>query len=284
MIFVTGASGQLGGLVADGLAERVDPSTVTLGTRSPEKLSAYKAKGFNVVAFDFDDPAGMTAALHGHDRMLLISGSTDIETRKRQQRAAIDAAKAAGVSHIVYTSFANASDQSKFTFAWIHADTEGCLAKAGLGYTILRNNNYADLQAGAIEEARKTGRIALPGHAGKCAYITRADAAAAAVAALLADNPGNAVLDITGPAAYSAKDLAAMLTEIWGKPVEAVEIDSAAFEDKLAPAGFPPFYVEAFHGIRGATGDGEYESVSDDFEKLTGRKAEDFKQVVKRLA
>lgn len=284
MIFVTGASGQLGRLVADRLAERVDPSTVTLGTRSPDKLSAYREKGFNVVPFDFDDEAGMAAALKGHDRVLLISGSSDVETRKRQQRAAIDAAKAAGVSHMVYTSFANASDQSKFTFAWIHADTEAHLQRSGLGYTILRNNNYADLQAGAIEEARQTGRIALPGHAGKCAYITRADAAAAAVAALLADNPRNAVLDITGPAAYSAADLADMLTEIWGKPVEAIEIDSAAFEEKLAPAGFPPFYIEAFHGIRGATGDGEYERVSSDFEELTGYKAEDFMQVVSRLA
>jgi len=102
-VAVTGASGQLGRRVADLLLERLEPSQVVLLTRSPEALASYSERGVAVRRGDFDEPASLADAFSGADRALLIS-ALDFERRTGQHRAAIEAAKTAGVRHVVYTS------------------------------------------------------------------------------------------------------------------------------------------------------------------------------------
>lgn len=284
MWFVTGASGQLGQLVAEEFARIAKPAEITLGTREPEKLARFAAQGFRIARFGFDDPAGMEAALKGHDRVLIISGNAPVEARILQHRAAIHAAKSAGVKRIVYTSFTNPSEASLFSFAKIHAATEADLAASGVQFIALRNNMYAENLAGAIAKAKETGTIALPGHQGKVAFVARADTAAAAAAALASADGTSRALEITGPDSWSLVEIAAELGKIWGKPVKADELPQEVFGQVLASFGLPPFVVEALQGIRAAAGKGEYAAVSQDFETLVGRKPESLPRALKRMA
>lgn len=280
MIVITGANGQLGRSVAAALAERVSPSEVTLATRDPGKIADLAAKGFKVAEADFDKPKTLERAFANADTVLVISGDAPNEIRIRQHRTAIDAAKRAGVGRLVYTSFTHASPESRFPFAWIHADSEAYLKASGLPYTILRNNLYAENVN--LAAARATGKLAMPGIAGKVAYITRADIAAATAAVLIGNGHAGKSYELTGPEAPSLVEIAATLSEAWGKPVEAVELSADDFAKGLAAHGLPPFVVEAISGIRQAAAAGEYAAVSDDASRLAGRVIEPVSAWLKR--
>ena len=217
-------------------------------------------------------------------RCFSFRGDGPTEPRIVQQLAAIAAAKAAGVKRIVYTSFANPTSKSHFTFAKAHEATEAALKASGLAYTSLRNNQYAENISGAVDYAKQAGTLALPGAAGKVAFITRADIAKAAAAALTEKASGNKIYEITGPKAYDLQEIAALLAAKWNKPVAAAELPQEAFAGMLSGMGLPPFLVEALQGIRAAVGAGEFEAVSNDFEKLTGTKAESYESYLKRAA
>jgi len=284
MYFISGASGQLGQLVTQELSGKVSPKDVTLGSRHTDKLAGFAAKGLNTARFDFDDAAGMEKALNGHQTLLLISGDGPTEARIAQQLAAIAAAKAAGITRIVYTSFTNPTSKSYFTFAKAHEQTEAALKASGITYTSLRNNQYAENISGAVDYAKQAGTLALPGAKGKVAFITRADIAKAAAAALTEKVSGNKIYEITGPKAYDLQEIAALLAAKWNKPVTAAELPQDAFAGMLNGMGLPPFLVEALQGIRAAVGAGEFAAVSNDFEKLTGTKAESYESYLKRAA
>lgn len=284
MYFVTGASGKLGQLVAAELAKRASAGQITLGSRNQGKLDTFARQGFKTAAFDFDDPQSMRDALKGHQRLLLISGDTPVEERIRQHKAAIDAAKAAGVATIVYTSFTNARPQSLFTFARIHAETEACIKASGLAYTVLRDNQYAENLSSTIAHAKETGTLAIYGSKGKVAYIPRTDVAYAAATALLAKSTGNTVYEITGPQAYDAAQIAEILSRKWAKPVTAVELPREALVSIFQGMKLPGFLVEALVSIHEASAAGEMVAASSDFEKLTGRKPESLDTFLDRTA
>ena len=284
MYFVTGASGKLGQLVASEVARQGAAGTTTLGSRDPGKLDGFRGRGFKTAVFDFDDPQSMRDALNGHQRLLLISGDTPNERRIPQQKAAVDAAKAAGIRSIAYTSFTNASPRSKFTFAKAHAETEAYIKASGLDYAFLRDNQYAENIANAVAHAKQTGAFAVHGSKGKVAYITRADVALAAAAALLKPQAGHAAYEITGPRAYDAEEIARILSRKWGKPVAAAELPREALVAILEGAKLPGFLVEALVGLHEANAAGEMAAVSGDFEKLTGREPESLESFLDRTA
>jgi NAD(P)H dehydrogenase (quinone) len=284
MYFVSGASGKLGQLVAPELAKLTAPSKVTLGSRDPAKLASFASQGFHTAAFDFDRPETMRAALKGQKRLLLISGDAPIDERIRQHKAAVDAAKAAGVETIIYTSFTDARPESLFTFGRIHAETEAYIKASGLAYIFLRNNQYAENIASAIAHARETGTYAVHGGKGKVAYIPRADIAFAAATALLAKAGANAVYEITGPKAYDATAVATVLTRKWGKDIEVAELPKEVLASILTGAKLPEFLIKALVSIHEANEAGEMEEVSGDFEKLAGRKPESLESFLTRTA
>lgn len=284
MYFVTGASGKLGQLVAAELAKQLAPGSVTLGSRHPGKLEPFAKQGFRTAVFDFDKPASLREALKGHQHLLLISGDTPVEERIAQHKAAIDAAKAAGVKTIVYTSFTNASAKSLFTFAKAHAETEAYIKASGLAYIFLRDNQYAENIASAIAHAKETGTFAVHGGKGKVAYLPRADVAFAAATALLSKSGDNAIYEITGPKAYDAAEIAQILSRKWNKPVNAVELPREALVSILKGAKLPDFFIEALVSIHEATAAGEMSAVSGDFKKLTGRQAESLESFLDRTA
>lgn len=280
---VTGASGQLGRAVVQALHAQVAPAGVRLASRTPAGLADFASMGYEIVAADFDAPASLRAAFDGVDVALLISGDAPIEQRTRQHRAAIDAAKDAAVRRVVYTSFTNPTANSRFPFAAIHADTEAYLRASGLRYTILRNNHYADNIGGALAAAKAGGALSLPGARGKVAFITRADAGAAAAGALLSDMHADRTYEVTGPRALNLDDIAALLGAAWQRRVEVEEMAAEAFAALLRSRGVPEFAVQAVVGLRAAVAAGEYAQVSDDAARLIGRPAQSMRDYLAML-
>lgn len=271
MISITGASGQLGRQIAAALAQRMPCSAIVAGTRNPEKISDLAAQGFTTVAADFDRPESLETMFSGAEAALIICGTAPIEQRVQQHRAAIDAARKAGVGRLVYTSFVNPKRESLFPYATVHEDSERYLMDSGLAYTILRNNHFIENLDNALSLAMTTGSLALPGASGKVPYIFRSDIAAATAAVLTETGHENRIYEMTGSMALDLFEIAALASEAWGTEVTARELDTEDYARMLADRGLPPFAVTAQIGIRLASGAGEYSAVSPDAERLAGR-------------
>ncbi len=271
MIVITAASGQLGRATATALARQVAPSTVRLAARDPSKLAAFAAEGFEVVRADYDDPASLRAAFEGVETALVISGMGIDADRLRQHVAAIDAARAAGVTRVVYTSATHPTPESLFEWAGAHRETEAYLKASGLAWTILRDNAYASNNDGLYAHALQTGVFGLPGPDTRVAWVTHEDVADALAAALTGSGHEGRTYEITGPSALTGHEVAAELARLRGAPVEAVDVPLEAFAAHLAEAGLPPFVVSGVTSFYAALAAGEYAEVSGDVERLTGR-------------
>jgi NAD(P)H dehydrogenase (quinone) len=283
MIVISAAGGRLGTALADELVYRGKASGVRLATRSPEKLGHRVAQGFEVVRADYEDPASLEAAYAGADIVLVISGEGANETRIAQHRNAFEAAKAAGAGRIAYTSTVNPTSVSRFGWAKAHEASEGWLTASGVPYTILRDNSYYANIAALLTQARESGTLPFPGVAAKVAYVDHGDVAGALAGALLGDGHADKIYEISGAQAYSAIDLAALLTEAAGRGVTAVDAPLAAFEENFRAMGWPDFVVEGVAGYFAAMGAGEYSATSPDVERLSGRPSIAAREYMKTL-
>lgn len=217
-VLVTGASGHLGRLVVDSLLARgAAPAEIVAGARSPQKIEDLAAKGVRMVPLDYDDPATIAAALDGVDRVLLISGS-DVGRRAEQHRAVVEAAAAAGVDLLAYTSLGKGAD-SPLPLAPDHVATEAAIAASGVPAVILRNNWYFENYLSDLERARETGEIAASVGDGRVSGASRADYAEAAAAVLLEDGHAGKVYELAGETAYGYDELADAIGEVIGRPV-----------------------------------------------------------------
>lgn len=259
-IIVSGASGQLGGLVVEELLRRGVPAErLILVSRTPDALQRYADLGAAVRYGDFTEPESLPAAYAGGVRMLLISiGRTQLP-RPEAHRNAIQAAAQAGVRHIAYTSWIGVSHGEADGLSPDHAATEQILRDSEVAWTMLRNSIYMN---GVVSEAAgmlAAGRVTVPDNADRITYVTREDCAAAAAAVLTTPGHENRAYDITGPAAVGPREIAAAASAVTG-----VQIEVAA-----APAGAP----SPFAGPAVAT-------PSTDFETLVGRPATTVRQLL----
>ena len=267
-IIVSGASGQLGGLVVDELLARgFSPSDLILVSRTPVELERYAAMGASTRFGDFTQPESLASAYEGGDRLLLISLNTRgnpnprvASERPALHRAAIDAAVAAGVQHIVYTSFVDADDNVS-PIAVDHRLTEQMLRESGVAWTSLRNQWYADRVVAEAAAMVSQGRVLVRPDDPGTAYVTREDCAAAAAAVLTTQGHENRIYEVTGPARVHARELAAIASEITGVDIEVVE----ATPEQAATLPEPP--------PSGAT-------LSTHFRELTGREGTTARQLL----
>jgi len=262
MIIVSGASGQLGGLVVEALLSRgVAPSRLILVSRTPNALSRYAAMGASTRFGDFTQPESLGAAYEGGNRMLLISIDPDLGAeRVNLHKNAIDAAVAAGVSHVAYTSLVDL-DNNDSPLTEVHKPTEQLLRESGLAWTMLRNGLYMDRRVTQAIDMIVNGSVESSDTG--IAYVTRADCAAAAAAVLTTDGHENQVYDITGPAVVYPQDIARALTEETEMAVRVVEPSGGG-----GPAGGPmdsPSFAVVSTAVQELTGRAPM-SVSDLFE------------------
>ncbi|MFT4211157.1 MAG: SDR family oxidoreductase [Microbacterium sp.] len=214
-ILVTGASGHLGRLIVERLLARgAAASDVVAGARTPARAADL---GVRVVELDYDRPETVAAALEGVDRVALVS-SSEVGRRAAQHRAVIDAAVAAGVELLAYTSLFRAAE-STHAVAPEHVETERLIAASGLPAVLLRNNWYNENQIGAVTLAAQTGQIVSSAGEGRIASAARADYADAAALVLLGDDQAGRVYELAGDVAWSQDELAAAAAEVLGRDV-----------------------------------------------------------------
>jgi NAD(P)H dehydrogenase (quinone) len=282
-LVITGASGQLGRRAAELALDACGQKSVILVTRNPRALADLAARAADVRFGDFADPASLAAAFAGGERLLLVS-ATDLEQRVEQHRAAITAARDAGVRHVVYTSGLSPQPPNPAVVAPSHYATERALAASGMAWTVLRNSLYAEYQAPEAARAIAAGTLVHNRGNGRVAYVSREDCAAVAAAVLVADGHAGAVYDVTGPERFGATELAALYAGLGGRAVAAAALDDDAFianlvggqaaDDHLKYGA--PLVASFGQSIRG----GWMASCTDTVERLTGRPPRTLRQVL----
>ena len=268
-LFVAGAGGKLGRRVVELLRERGYAGKIIAGSRHPEKLDF---PGVETRKADFSDPAGFTAALAGVDRVLIISTDVIGEARIRLQTDAVAAARAAGVKRILYTSLPHPEPGSIIPMAADHYATEQAIKATGIDYTILRNSWYTEGLLGSLPAAIASGKWYTAAGEGLISHITREDTAKAAAGALIADAPGSRVLTITGPEALTVRELAAIASEVTGKPIEVVDVSDEQYAAGLQQAGFSADLAGLFTTFEIGHRRGLLSMVTDAVEELWGDK------------
>ncbi len=267
---ITGATGQLGRLVVDSLlAKGVPASDVVALGRDEERLAALASLGVGTRKVDYADTDALTAALDGADRVLLISGS-EVGQRLPQHQNVIDAARAAGVQLLAYTSIANA-DTSGIILAGEHKATEEAVVASGLPHTFLRNSWYVENYSGQLATYTEHGTVLGAAGDGQVSAATRADFAEAAAAALLLEQPQE-VYELGG-AAFSLKELAATVAEVTGTDVTYTDLPADELTTVLVGAGLPEGYAAVLADADLGLGRGELYVDRTDLEALLGRPA-----------
>jgi NAD(P)H dehydrogenase (quinone) len=270
-LLVTGASGQLGRLVLDHLLDTLEvvPSRIIATTRDPASLGAYAARGVTVRAADFARPETLAAAFKGADRLLLIS-TTSVGTRLVEHQAAIDAAVAAGVQHVLYTSIPNPV-APELLIVHDHAKTEDALAASQLpGWTVLRNNWYFENLNHSIPQLLQSGQWFNASGDGRIAYIARSDLARAAATALANGGNGKSALTLGGATAYSVPELAALIGSALGGEIAAIPVSVPDLEQGMIGAGLPAPVAAVLASAETHIANGRLGDVTGDYQALTG--------------
>ncbi len=286
MILITGATGHFGQATIDFLLKKGIPAnTISALVRDTTKAEDLKAKGINIKMGNYDDYTSLLSAFKGIDKLLLISGN-DISNRLKQQENAVNAAREAGVKHIVYTSFVRKNETESSPIAFVgksHIETDKLIKASGIPYTIMLNSLYADVLPMFFgEKVLETG-IFLPAGEGKSAYTTRQDMAEAAANILATSGHENKEYVISSSTNYSLHDAASFISEATGKQVSYLSPSSEIYIDTLSKAGVPMEYVGMFAGFSEAIRQGEFETSSSDLEKLIGRKPTTLKEYLKTI-
>jgi NAD(P)H dehydrogenase (quinone) len=269
-LIVTGSAGHLGRLVAEQLLERAEPEDLILVTRTPDALREFRARGAEVRYGDFDEPASLPDAFAGGSRMLLISTDA-IGHRVRQHRAAINAAAAAGIDHVVFTSVVNpVATNPTGRYAWEPGLTEGVLHRSGLAWTVLRFGTFAELVLAAAATAVQNRRLVTNNGDGRIAPISRRDCAEAAAIVLTTDGHIGKTYEITGAEALSSSDLAELFGDLSGQAVKLVQLSDAMLTEVLAGIGTPITNVLTITAFGRSVRLGYFDVVDPTFERLTG--------------
>ncbi len=241
MIAITGATGHLGQLTLTELLKTVPASQLVAIVRNPAKAETLSQQGVIVRQAEYGDQAALTVALEGVDKLLLIS-SSEVGQRAVQHRNVIDAAKAAGVKFIAYTSLLHA-DRSPLGLHVEHVDTEQYLAASGIPYALLRNGWYSENYLASAPAALAHGVFIGSAGEGKIASATRGDYAAAAAKVISSEGHAGKVYELAGDESWTLSELAAELSKQSGKPVVYQNLSEDDFAAALKGAGLPEAFA-----------------------------------------
>jgi uncharacterized protein YbjT (DUF2867 family) len=275
VILVLGATGTTGGEVARQLIAAGQKPR--LFVRSPEKAQAFRGKA-EIVQGDLGRPDSLRAAMQGVDKVYLVSAGVEGPALEAK---AIDAAKQAGVKHVVKLSVFGA-DQPVLIFSKWHAQAERHLMGSGLPWAMLRPGNFMTNALTWAPTIKAQGAFYQPTGEGRWAAIDPADIGAVAVKALTTSGHEGKGYVLTGPESMSAAEYAAKLSSVLGKPVKFVDVPLETAKENMLKIGIPPAYVDALLDLFAFMKAGKANVVTDTVEKVTGRKAGTFEAWARR--
>lgn len=265
-IGVTGATGQLGTLVIEELKKRIPHDEIVALVRSPEKASKL---GVDTRMFDYSKPEGLTEALKGIDRLLLIS-SNEIGQRAKQHDNVIDSAWKNGVKWIVYTSLLKA-DTSSLSLAPEHVTTEKTLIESGIDYTILRNGWYTENYANTVRGAVEGGAYIGSASNGRISSASRADYAEAAAVVITDESHKGKIYELAGDESYTLHDLAAEISKQTGKKIPYKNLSEGEYIEALKSFDVPGPLAETIAGWDVSASNDDLYDDSQQLSKLIGR-------------
>lgn len=283
MILVTGATGQLGSSVISQLNKVSSKDQFAIFARDEKKAIKYKEQGIEVRLGDFNQISSLGHAFEGITKLLLIS--TMEFNRFEQHKNVIDAAKIAGVKHIIYTGLAiqDIETSNVKDLMQSHFDTEKYIQASGLDFTFVRNTMYTDAIPQIIGEAVFDTGIYLSGGDGKVPYTLRREMGEAIANILVQDNHENKTYNITGDVAYSYADIAQTLGELSHKKIDYIDLDETVYEQFLIDLHLPEFLVYLTKGTVVDIKQHQYEVNNSDLKTLLGRPPLDLKSALKEL-
>ncbi|HEV3050681.1 MAG TPA: SDR family oxidoreductase [Longimicrobium sp.] len=272
MIAVTGATGHLGRLVVENLLERgVEPGQVVAPVRSPDKAGDLAARGVQVRHADYSRPETLGPALQGVEKLLLIS-SSEVGKRAEQHRNVVEAARSAGVKLLAYTSILKA-DTSAMQLAAEHKASEEGIRASGIPFVFLRNGWYLENYTGNLAPALEHGALLGSAEEGRVSAATRADFAAAAGAVLTGTRHENRVYELGGDESFTLSELAVIIAEASGRPVEYRDLPEEAYAGVLAGVGLPEAFARVLADSDRGIARAELFTDSGDLARLIGQPA-----------
>ena len=273
MIFVSGANGQFSRAVIESILAAGRGNELVVGTRNVDSPYAQElaAQGVSVRHSDFVDPDLMRNALEGCTKALFIPTYDTNDVRLQQNLNALEAARAAGVHHVVYPSFINAESPLVEHSRLVHLPTEQAIRDSGLAFTILRHAIYADVMVGDLQDTLATGVLHRPGGEARSAYVARADLGLSAAQVLMRDEPSGRTYSETMERTYSGSEIAAIMSEVFGKPVRYQSIEAVDWPHYVSENwGVPLEISKSMVGTSQAVEAGEFDLVSPDYSEITG--------------
>ncbi|MBD0839030.1 MULTISPECIES: SDR family oxidoreductase [unclassified Streptomyces] len=267
-IVVTGATGHLGRHVIEQLLEKVPAEQITAVVRTPEKAADLAAKGVQLAVADYNAPETFDGLLAAGDKVLLISGNEFDKGRPAQHQVVIDAAKAAGVALLAYTS---APGSLTAALADDHRATEKALTGSGVPYVLLRNGWYHENYTENLGPVLEHSAVVAAAGEGRVSSASRADYAAAAVAVLTGEGHENRTYELGGDEAWSFAEYAAELSRQTGREIAYSPVPPEALVGILTGAGLPEPFAAVLAGVDVSIEKGELVVSSGDLSRLTGR-------------
>ncbi|MFG2607318.1 NAD(P)H-binding protein [Streptomyces sp. NPDC048514] len=269
-IVVTGATGHLGRHVVEQLLEKVPAERITAVVRDADKAAGPAARGVRVAVADYNAPETFDGLFAAGDKVLLISGNEFDKGRVRQHSVVIDAARAAGVALLAYTS---APGSLTAALADDHRATEEVLLASGLPYTLLRNGWYHENYTENLAPVLEHGAVVAAAGAGRVSSASRADYAAAAVAVLTGEGHENTTYELGGDEAWSFAEYAAELSRQTGREIVYNAVSGETQKGILTGAGLPEPLAEILAGVDASIEKGELVVSTGDLSRLAGRPA-----------
>ncbi|WP_245633893.1 NAD(P)H-binding protein [Amycolatopsis jejuensis] len=275
---MTGATGQLGRLVVEGLLATVPAGQIGVSVRDPAKAQAFADRGVRVRQGSFADPASLRKAFEGASQVLIISSNTAGDAAVQHHRTAIDAAVAAGAGRILYTSQMAASPHSAFAPMIDHAAAEAALQETGVPFTSLRNGFYVASALQFLGRGLQSGALPLP-QDGPVNWTAHADLAQAAVIALTEEGRLDGITPpLTASETLTFEDLAAIASDVTGRKVSRTVISDEQFAGAGRENHLPEEQIAMGLGMFAASRAGEFSAIDPTLEKLLGRRPRTFRE------